>query len=114
MPSAGDLNRRLRFERRGEMEDPFGNVQGEWQAAFTVSAAVLPLKGGEHVMAGRLSGTQPVVLQIRRSSQSQLIRADWRAVDAHSGEVFALTSPPVDMKGDRAFLDILATIGVGA
>lgn len=114
MASAGDLNRRLRFEERAPADDGYGNTRADWAERFTVWAAITPLKGGEQVMAGRLAGMQPVVIQIRRSVQALTVRADWRAVDARTGEIMSITSPPADMKGDRAFLDMLATIGAGS
>ncbi|WP_341989761.1 phage head closure protein [Azorhizobium sp. AG788] len=115
MTGAGDLNRRMRFEARAVVaDDGYGNTEGAWTEQFTIAAKVKPLRGGESVLAMRLSGTQPVVMTVRQSAQTRAIRADWRAVDAHSGEVFALTSPPTDMDGTRAWLDILATSGIAA
>jgi len=112
MPGAGKLNFRLRFESRADVANVRGNTKGDWVPQFTVYAAITPLKGGEGVMAGRLSGFQPVLLQVRRTSQTLRIDASWRAVDPGGGHVYAITAPPSDMAGDRAFLDILATVGV--
>lgn len=114
MDRAGDLRFRLRFEARTETDDGAGNMRAAWVAQFTVSAALLPRIGGEEVQAARLAGVQPVVLQVRRTSDTLLIRADWRAVNVETGEIYAITSPPVDRTGRRAFLDMIATHGVPA
>lgn len=112
MPGAGDLNRRLTFTCRAAKDDGYGNVQsGEFEPAFSLSAAVVPLKGGEQVIASRLAGMQPVVIKVRWCRQSRLIGSGWQAVDARSGETFDITSA-ADMDGKRMFIDILATSGL--
>ncbi|MGU3495929.1 phage head closure protein [Xanthobacteraceae bacterium A53D] len=110
MPGAGDLDCFLRFEQREGFAAPdrYGNTQGGFEERFSTWAAVTPMKGGEQTIAGRLAGTQPVVIQVRRSTRTRAITADWRAVDVRSGAVYSIKSPPVDMDGNRAFLDMLA------
>lgn len=116
MISAGRLNRRLRFEKRAAVAegDGLGSYEGAWEEQFTVAAAIKALRGGESVIGARLTGTQPVIITVRLSSQSRAIRSDWQAVDAHTGEIFALTSPPADTAGTRMYLDIMATSGVAS
>lgn len=114
MTGAGALNRRIRFEARTEEPsgDGLGNFEGAWSEQFTIAATVRNLRGGETVLGARLTGTQPAVITVRLSPQTLEIRSDWRAVDAVSGQVFALTSPPADTQGHRMYLDIMATSGV--
>lgn len=114
MDRAGDLKFRLRFEARAQDDDGAGNVRASWVAQFTVSAALLPRTGGEEVLAARLAGVQPVIVQVRRSTDTLRIRADWRAVNVQTGEVYAITAPPVDRTGRRHYLDMSATLGVPA
>ncbi|MFG1465259.1 head-tail adaptor protein [Xanthobacter sp. DSM 24535] len=110
MTSAGDLRERIRFEKRAAANDGAGNTKGDWQAQFTVAAKVQPLKGGEGVLAGRLAGSQPVIIIVRSSAATRQISPAWRAVDARTGVIYALTGT-ADMAGDRAFIDILAVAG---
>lgn len=114
--AAGRLLHRLIFQKRLDAGDGYGNpVSGEWIDQFTVHASIRPLKGSEAVQAARLGGVQPVILSVRRSSQTLAVAPDWRAVDARNPEtVYAITAPPADMTQKRQYLDILATIGVAA
>lgn len=116
MMGAGRLNRRLRFEKRASVPagDDLGSYEGGWEAQFTVAAGIKSLRGGESVIGARLTGTQPVIITVRMSSQTRAIGSDWQAVDAVSGEVFALTSPPADTAGTRMYLNIMATSGVAS
>lgn len=112
--TAGSLKHRLRFEARSLTSDGYGNVEGDFATVFTRQAQIIPLKGGEAVMAARLTGTQPIIIRVRRDSQTRQIEADWRAVDERTEEVYALKSPPTDMEDRGAYLDILAESGVAA
>lgn len=114
MPGAGELRERLRFESPTSAADDYGNTTEGWTSELVVSASIQPIKGGESVMAARLSGTQPVVIRVRRSSDTLEIGTDWRAVDTRSGAVYAIKSPPADMDRRRQYLDILAESGVAA
>lgn len=112
MPKAGDLDHRLAFDKRTVVDDGFGNtVSGPFAEQFRVDAGVRPIKGGEQVMAARLQGTQPVIITVRKSGQTDLITTDWQARDVRSRTVYAIKAPPADMEGKRAWLDILATAG---
>lgn len=114
MTGAGDLQERLRFESPSPVDDGAGNYSEGWTSEFTVWAGVKPLRGGEGVIAARLAGTQPVIITVRRSTQSRDIRPEWRAVDVRSGAVYQLKAPPADMQGTRMYLDFLAESGVAA
>lgn len=109
---AGKLRSLLAFQRRGEVEDDYGNVQvGKWGTAFTAHAELIPLRGGEAVMASRLDGRQPYVIRIRSSSQSRAVDASWQIVDARNeSRVFAIKAI-VDPDNKNAWLDITATLG---
>lgn len=117
MTTAGQLNRRLTFQAREVLPggDGAGNFEAGWVDQFTVSARVKPTFGGETVIASRLTGIQPVTITVRRSSDTQRIAADWRAVDARDpATIYALTSPAVDPAEDGAFLEMMATTGRAA
>lgn len=108
--AAGRLRERLTFSKRVVASDGYGNEVTTWDAQFTVSARVLPLKGGEAVQAARLAGTQPVILSVRYSSLSILIGVDWKAADARSGVEYNLKSI-MNTDEKKIMLDILATSG---
>ena len=117
--SASELRERLAFDARADLDlnsppgDGYGNTEGDWQERFKVAAGVKPLKGGEDVLASRLTGVQPVVIRIRYSNQTLAITAAWRARDVRSGVEYALTAI-ADMDGRKEYLDILATAGAAA
>lgn len=108
--SAGKLDKRIAFESPVETSDGAGGTVDGWAAQFTVSAGYTRLRGGETVLASRLSGTQPTVIRVRASTQSRLITTDWRGVDARSGEVFNIRA--IIESDDRAYLEITAESGV--
>lgn len=112
MSGAGSLKEELRFESPTPADDGAGNYTEGWTPEFERSARVRPLKGGESVLAARLAGTQPVIITVRRDTQTRGIGSEWRAVDTRSGAIYQLKAPPADMLENRAYLDILATSGV--
>ena len=116
MTTAGQLNRRLTFQAREALPggDGAGNFEAGWVDQFTVSARVRPSFGSEAVLASRLTGTQPVTITVRRSTSTRGIAADWRAIDARDGTIYALTSPAMDPAEDGAFLEMMATTGKAA
>lgn len=111
MSAAGRLRERLTFQSRAEVADGYGNHEGAWVDRFTAAGRVLPLRGGEAVLGARLGGLQPVVITIRACAAAQAVTAAWRAVDARTGAVYALTSPAADMEESRQYLTIAATAG---
>jgi len=114
MVRAGQLRERIAFDKRRETDDGAGNLEGAFEEQFVVWAEVLRLRGGEGVIAARLEGKQPVVITVRQSAATRLIKADWRARDKRTGEEFALVSPPAEPKGQRGIFEILGTAGVAA
>jgi len=77
---AGDLSRRVRFDRR--TLDINGDRLGDWAASVTRDAKVFALKGSEAVQAQRLEGQQPVIITVRRDSVTKTIDNTFRGVDA--------------------------------
>jgi len=65
---AGRLKEIVRFERRGEVDDGYGNTQGAWaviSGLASVRAAFRPEFGRESVEAGRLQATMRGTLTVR-------------------------------------------------
>lgn len=112
MLQPGEYNSRVTFSSRGGSGgDIYGNVDGDWADQFTVYAKLLPLRGGESVMADRLSGKQPYIVIVRMSPETKQITTDWRAVNVEDPtQVFNVRSVVPDPAGDK--IDILCETGV--
>lgn len=111
--TAGKMRQKLHFQRRGPADDGYGNPQsGKFETVFTDYAELIPLKGGEPVIAARLTGTQPYVIRIRSSARSREVVTSWRAVDARdTSRVFNITAV-ANFDQKNAYLDMTATQGV--
>lgn len=111
------LRERLAFDVRVDLtagsppSDDYGNVEGDFVEQFSVAARIKPLRGGEDVLASRLSGVQPVVFQVRVSANTRRITTAWRARDVRRGTHYNINSI-TNMDERNEFFDILATSGV--
>lgn len=112
-PSSGGLKQKLSFQHRTFGDDGYGNeVPGPWVSAFTEYAELMPLRGGEAIMAARLQGTQTFVLRVRSFEASRSVTPEWRAVDARNSErVFNIKSI-ADAEQNNRWLDMLVEQGV--
>ncbi len=106
LPHAGELRRRLRFERLVAQAPVGGYPQGAWApiictatppaspaaaaAAATRWGKVEPTRGGEATVAGRIQGEAAYDLWVRHDSLTSSLTSADRAVDAATGELFAL------------------------
>jgi hypothetical protein len=75
------------------------------------AARILPLRGGESVLAARLEGTQPVVITVRYCALSRAITTDCIAVDARTGAIYNIRTN-ADTLEKRQYLDLIAEAGV--
>lgn len=73
------MRARVTLSEPVHISDGYGNTTDGWNARGTVWAEVIHLKGGETVMAARLTGTHTQVFRIRQSSLSLAISTDWKA-----------------------------------
>lgn len=111
--SAGELREMMAFDKRAIIQDDYGNdVVGDFAEQFRVPARVKPMVGigSEQVQAARLSGTQPVIIRVRQTSQTSLIGTDWQARDARKGTLYNIRSS-ANLDEHGIYLDILATAG---
>lgn len=88
---SGQLNRRVTFQRHGDLTDPYGNVTpgaGPWTEQFTIAARLQPKFGGnvESFAASRLASKQPYNLTVRNCANTRAVRTDWRVVDARQAD----------------------------
>ncbi|MFN3549621.1 MAG: phage head closure protein [Mesorhizobium sp.] len=109
---AGALDRRLRFEKRADVADGYGNTVGAWEAQFACWAGLKHLRGGETVIAGRLAGRRPAIATIRNGVMPREITNEWRAVDERTGEIYNIREDPREMDGNRGYLEMLVESGV--
>jgi len=109
--TVGKMKHRLHLQARQEADDGYGGTipgSGVWVTQDTVSAELRPMRGGESVLAARLTGTQPYVVRVRQSAVTLAIKHDWQLVDARTGDVYAVKSPVHDPDGKRAWLEFIA------
>lgn len=108
---AGQLRERFAFDARQVVgDDGYGNTLGGWAQVFSCAASVVPLRRGEAVQASRLSGVQPYVLTVRRSSASLQVTTAWRARDVRTGKVYNIRT--VEPSSDKVSISMLVEEGV--
>jgi SPP1 family predicted phage head-tail adaptor len=108
---SGKRRARLSFEKRSAISDGYGNQEGDWVAQFTVSGAIRPLRGSETVIAQRLAGVQPVIINVWRSSLTQAIASGWRAIELGTSTTYNIRAI-ADMTQNGRELEIMAEAGV--
>lgn len=116
----GRLRSRVRFDKRGvpavtsPASPDYGNSEGDWQSQFTKWAEVRPIKGGEGVIAARLTGRQPVLVFVRSDSETRLVTTDWRAIEvlADGTERLYNIRGVEDMERKNAYLTLICERGV--
>jgi head-tail adaptor len=111
---AGALRQLVKFSRRDNVEDEFGNVSSGWIDQFTVHASITPRLGGETIEAARLAGRQPVIIRVRKSPDTVQITTDWKATDP-AGVVYNVRTAVDPYLGDSQhgfWVDMLAESGV--
>jgi len=109
--TTGELRYRMDAQVRSQVDDGYGNTQaGPFATQGSFSAKIQFLRGGETVMADRLTGKQPAIITIRSSAFTRSLDTAWRLVDSsgNAWNIRAITDP----NGKRAWLEILAEKGV--
>jgi head-tail adaptor len=111
MPAFGDLRERLRFERRSEADDGYGNVAGAWDVIIgPLWARLEPQTGSEDVLSDRVSGVQTAEITVRWSRDAADIQPQDRAVDERTGRTWNVISVANNDERHR-YLNILASAG---
>lgn len=93
----GKMRDRLRFQRRTQGDDGFGNLDGAWgelTPAVVRFCDLKPTRGGEEIQSARLSGSALFDCWVRSDSGTRAIRPGDRAVDERGlvgGKVTAAT-----------------------
>jgi len=112
MTQAGDLREVIEIQDYVEVDDGYGGATQEWQIAFTAPARIRTLKGGETVIAGRLAGTQTLVITVRYQPDMEDVTPAWRARNARSGTIYNIRSVEPDER--RQWVNLLCESGVPA
>lgn len=108
--AAGALKERVSLAARVDRDDGAGNTQSDWVEQFQCAAAYTHLKGGETVMAARLTNKHPMIVRIRSSVASRAVTADWQLTDVRTSKVYAIR----DVTVGREWVDLLVEGGVVA
>jgi len=108
--SAGQLRESVTLQSYTEVDDGHGNTYSEWADVATVPARIRYIKGSEQVLAGRLTGVQPIVITIRNGGPVAAVTTDWRALDARASTPFNIRSIIRAERGD--YIDLLVEAGV--
>lgn len=111
-PGGGQLVELVAFDRRLPASDGYGNTEGDFEEVFQCRAGYTWLRGGETVLAARMTGRQPILVRVRRAEETLQIRPDWQMRDLDSGFSYAVHA--ISESLDRGYLDILVEQGVAA
>lgn len=110
---AGDLRHRVKFQRRAEGDDEYGNPLEGWSdLGIERSASLTPTRGGEDVQAGRLNGKATWDCWVRNDSGTRQIRTGDHVVDARDPVRTFNIRFIGDMDGDRVWLLMQLESGV--
>lgn len=106
---SGQLDKRIDLRSRLDDDDNYGNKKSDFVSRFTIWGNVKFLRGGEGVLAARLTAKQPVIITVRKSTQAQTITAAWRAVI--DGQTYKIRENPTPTD-NRLYLQFLAETGL--
>lgn len=103
----GELDQRLTLQQRAGGTDVLGQPSGAWQDVATVWGRARPLRSRELFAAGQVQNVSDVEFTIRFRAD---VQANWRVL--WRGVPHDITGRPIDVKGQRTHLELLATSGV--
>ncbi len=110
---AGDLRHRVIFQRREDVEDDYGNTQGEWiDLGVSRACSLTPTRGSETIQSDRLAGRVQWDCWVRSDSGTRSLQTGDRMADARDPSRTFNIGFIGDMDGDRTWLLIQATSGV--
>lgn len=104
----GKIDRRAVFYSPKAVADGYGGRVDGWEEEFTRWARRQYLRGGEEVRGARLSGRSPVVLTVRKDSETETATPDWKAVIGGTDYNIRTVEP----HEDGMYIDFLCESGV--
>lgn len=109
MTVAGDLNQRIRIERRVKGGNSRGEVTYTWLPVVTVYAQASPLRGRDLFAAAQAHSEITTRFRIRyRTGVDETMRVIWK------GSAYDIKSPPIEVADGREWIDLLCKAGVVA
>ncbi|UXT40785.1 head-tail adaptor protein [Agrobacterium tumefaciens] len=110
MTSAGQLNRVMRFQKKGDGNDGFGVIPGAgpWETIFSAHCRFVVRTGDEIVLNSVATGVRTVEITTRDYSGSRAVNTTWRVLDA-SDNIYAVKLVKPDEK--NAFITFVAEMG---
>lgn len=105
--TAGQLDQRLTLQSRAGGVDALGQASGAWQDVATVWGKARPLRSRELFAAGQMQDVSDVEFTVRFRDD---VRATWRVL--WRGTPHDITGAPIDIDGQRQWLQLLASSGV--
>lgn len=109
------LLERVAFDEIDGEGDEFGGGSPDPVERFRTRAAFLFLRGGEQILAGRLAGTQAIVVTVRAMSSTSMLSSKnttkWQMRDLSTGIAYNVRSVQPNRDRPRQFLDILCESG---
>lgn len=109
--AAGPRRERIAFEKRADLPDGYGNTEGTWTSQFERAAEIVYLRGSEPVIAKRLTGVQPVVINIGYSNEAAAVDSAWRLRNTRTQETYNILSVIRDPK--KMEIDFTCETGAG-
>jgi head-tail adaptor len=115
MRTAGKMRARLKFQRRANSDDGYGNEDGAW---FDLTPPVVrwcdlkPTRGGETIQSARLTGSAAWDCWVRADSGTRGIQPGDRAVDVRDENRTFNVRFNEDMDGKNAWRLIQIESGV--
>lgn len=102
---APNLNHRYSFQKRvTQGNDGRGNDLTDWVPQFEAWASRVWLRGGEAVLAARLSGVQTAVITVRSAPETKQIDSFWRCVDLETNQTYNIKQP--EPHESRHYIDL--------
>jgi SPP1 family predicted phage head-tail adaptor len=110
MPGAGVRQHMVAFDSLDKQPNGIGGTSEEWVERFRSYAEFKHLRGGEAVMAARLSGRHTQLIIVRSTQSTREVTTDWRARDVRTGEAYNIRD--VTPENNRAYITLLCERGV--
>ena len=105
--TAGQLSVRVKLQSPPPAIDDLGQATGAWVDVAEVWARPRPLRSRELFAAGQVQNISDVEFTIRWRAD---VRATWRVL--WDDVPHDITGPPIDVDGQRQWLQLLASAGV--
>lgn len=109
MTRAGNLIHRVRIDRRVKGQNTRGEVTYTWTPVVTVRAEKNPLRGREFFEAAQV---QSEITTRWRIHWREGIDETMRLVEiTGQKKAYAIKAPPIEVNGQRIWLDLMCTAG---